>query len=133
MVDETSNLLALTTQVIEARSAEERRGIETTERARFDATPTYDNLLRLALVRSLSGALPSELQETRADLQALANGRQELTANQRRLALLALIMVDERLRMGEQITNLQRQIDSLTEIEATLKDNDVNGAAEQIP
>ena len=127
-VDQTDSLLGLVTQVIESSSAEERRGIEESERARFDATPTYDNLLRVAMVRAFSAALPSELMETRNDLHALANGRRELTDNQRKLALMVLIMVDQRLQMGTQISDLQRQIDSLTAIEASLNNNQPNEA-----
>jgi hypothetical protein len=130
-IDKTGELLDLIAQVIESTSAEERRGIEEDERARFESVPTYDNMLRLALVRAFSAALPAELMETRTDLEALANGRQELNENQRYLALMALIMVDQRLQMGTQITDLQRQIDSLTAIEASLKDNDVNRPPEQ--
>jgi hypothetical protein len=130
-VDQTEILLGLVSRVIESSSAEERRGIEADERARFDAVPTYDNMLRLAMVRAFSAALPSELMETRNDLQALANGRRELTDHQRRLALMVLIMVDQRLQMGTQITDLQRQIDSLTAIEASLNDSAVDPRPEQ--
>jgi hypothetical protein len=122
-VDHTDVLLGLVTRVIESSSAEERRGIEEHERARFGAVPTYDNMLRVAMVRAFSAALPSELMETRNDLHALANGHHELTDNQRQLALMVLIMVDQRLQMGTQITDLQRQIDSLTAIEASLNSN----------
>lgn len=125
-IDKTDALLSLINRVMEASSAEERRGVEQSERSRFENVPTYDNMLRLALVRAFSAALPAELMETRNDLQALADGRRELTDNQRYLARMALIMVDQRLQMGAQITDLQRQIDSLTAIEASLKDNDVN-------
>ncbi|HEX7035699.1 MAG TPA: hypothetical protein VF210_07985 [Pseudomonadales bacterium] len=139
-IDKTDALLGLINRVIEASSAEERRGLEEDERNRFDSVPTYDNMLRLALVRAFSAALPAELMETRNDLLALAEGRQELTDNQRYLAKMALIMVDQRLQMGAQITDLQRQIDSLqrqidslTAIEASLKDNDVNRPPEPQP
>lgn len=131
--DQTAELLTLVTQVIESSSPEQRRGIEQAQRRRFDAEGTYNNLLRLTLVRAFSAALPSELKQTRADLQALANGRDEINDNHRRLALMVLIMVDQRLQMGAQITDLQQQIDSLTEIEASLNDNDVNGATELAP
>lgn len=106
---------------------DERRGIETDERTRFEAVPTYENMLRLALVRAYSAALPAELMDTREDLEALADGRRKLSDSQRDLALLALVMVDQRLQMGSQITDLQRQIDSLTAIEASLQNNDANG------
>lgn len=129
--DETSRLLRLTALVIGAASAEQRRDIERGQQARFDAAPSYDNLLGLSMVRAFTAALPADLKQTRSDLQALANGREELSENQRNLALMALIMVDDRLRMGGQIADLQRQIDSLMEIEASLNSNDVNGGAEQ--
>ena len=130
-IDHAERLLSLVTQVIESSSAEERRGIEAAERARFEAQPTYDNMLRVAMVRAFSAALPAELADTRNDLHALANGRQELTENQRHLALIALMMVDQRLQMGTQISDLQRQIDSLTAIEASLNKVEVNPPAEQ--
>jgi hypothetical protein len=131
-IDQTESVLALISEVIESSSAEKRRGIETTERERFDMVPTYDNMLRLAMVRAFSAALPAELMETRSDLQALANGRHELSEGQRHLALMVLIMVDQRLQMGNQITNLQKQIDSLTEIEESLN-NGVNETVEPLP
>ncbi len=127
------SLLELVAHAIASTSAEQRRSIEKAEKARFQQTPTYDNLLRLTMVRAFSAALPSELMETRADLQVLANGQHELSPYQRYVALMALIMVDQRLQMGNQIADLQRQIDSLTEIEASLKDNDVNTAPEVSP
>lgn len=127
------SLLALTSRMVEARTAEERRNIERAERRAFDAEPTYENMLRVAVVRAFGAALPADLMEAREDLRALANGRYELSPSQRHLALMVLLMVDERLQLGSQIIDLQRQIDSLTEIEATLKDFEVNGngASEQ--
>lgn len=131
--DEATRLLRLTAKVIGTASTEDRRAIERTQQARFEAAPTYDNLLGLSMVRAFTSALPADLQQTRADLQALANGRAELSENQRNLALLTLILVDDRLRMGGQIADLQQQIDSLTEIEASLNEADVNGAGEPMP
>lgn len=131
--DEAQELLILITRLIESRTPEERRSIEEAERARFEDDPSYDNLLRLAMVRAFGGALPAELIETRNDLQALANGRHELSANQRRLALMVLIMVDQRLQMGNQIVDLQRQIDSLTAIEASLNRSRERPTSEQQP
>jgi hypothetical protein len=132
-INETESLLVLINEVIESSSAEQRRGIEDAERNRFDTTPTYDNMLRLAMVRAFGAALPSELMETREDLQALANGRHELSEYQRHLALMVLVMVDQRLQMGGQIINLQRQIDSLAEIEASLQNNGTEDAEEPSP
>lgn len=129
---EAESLLALVARVIDSKSAEQRRRIEEAERGRFEGAPTYDNLLRLTMVRAFAAALPSELKEARADLRALAEGRLELSKYQRDVAQMALIMVDQRLQMGAQIADLQQQIDSLTEIEASLKDNDVNGSAEEV-
>lgn len=115
-------LLQLAAEVIEARTPEARRAISERQRLRFEADPTPDNRLRLTLVRAFGAALAPELQEVRADLQALADGEQALSDEQRQLALIALVMVDERLRLGSQISTLQRQLDSLTEIEASLNE-----------
>ncbi len=126
----TESLLELASRVILATTVEERRSIEAAERRSFDAEPSHDNLMRLTVVRAFGAALPADLMEARADLQALANGRHELAPSQRQLAQLLLVMVDERLRMGSQITDLQKQIDSLTEIETTLNHSEV---MEQLP
>lgn len=124
-------LLDLATEVIESATPEQRRVLRETQRERYEADPSYDNLLRYTVVRAFSAALPSELQEVRSDLQAMANGREEFTDDQRRIALIALIMVDERLRLGEQILSLQKQIDRLTEIEASLNIQGGNGQSEK--
>ncbi len=127
------SLLELVARVIGSTSAEQRRQIQEEETTRFQETPTSANLLRLTLVRAFTAALPSELMESRTDLQSLATGHQPLSDSQRYLALMALKLVDQRLQMGSQIADLQRQIDSLTEIEASLKDNDVEAAPEGSP
>lgn len=126
----TEDLLALVSQVIESSSPEARRSLEAAERARFERSPTTRNRLRVALVRAYSAALPAELMKTRGDLYALASGDYEVSEQQRYLALMALVMVDQRLQMGTQITDLQQQIDSLTEIEASLNSNDAERVVE---
>ena len=113
-------LLALTAEVMNADTAEARRTIERDLQRRFEATPSHDNRLRLSLVRALTAAGPEELESARTDLQALADGSGALSDGQRRLALLTLAMVEERLVLRHQIADLQRQIESLTEIEASL-------------
>ncbi len=130
---ETEALLQLTSQLIEASEPEQRRALTETQRLRYEADPSYANLLRLTLVRAFDAALAADLQEVRADLQVLAGSQGELVPEQRHIALLVLKMVDDRLRMGAQISNLQQQIDSLTEIEASLNQDDVQGPGEPAP
>lgn len=131
--DETARLLKLTSEVINASTVEQRRSIEAGQLARYRAASNYDNLLGLAMVRALIATTPEDLQTVRSDLQALSNGGAGLTASQRNLALLTLVMVDERLRIGNRITELESQIDSLTKIEESLNNTDLNGGTEQIP
>ncbi|MBK80044.1 MAG: hypothetical protein CMQ43_03915 [Gammaproteobacteria bacterium] len=116
----TDALLDLTAEVVTAATPEARRAIERDLAEAFEAAPSHDNLLRLSLVRALTAALPAELESVRADLEVLANGREELTDGQRHLALLTLVLVEDRLTLGRQITELRNQIESLTEIEASL-------------
>jgi hypothetical protein len=132
---ESDGLLLLAAQVIEAESAEARRGIEALERQRFDADPTRDNLLRLAVVRAMTATQPAELAALRRDLRDLSSPENALPEHQRHVTLVTLRLVEERLslleerrrlaeerqRLGEQISELQEQIDLLTEIEASLK------------
>lgn len=113
-------LLDLVAQVIESDTPEARRAIEQAERARYEADPTANNRLRLAIVRAYGATLPADLHQTRKSLEALADADDELDDHQRQMVLVALTMVDERLQLGEQILSLQQQIDSLTEIEASM-------------
>jgi len=129
-VSEAELLLELTGRVIQAGSAEQQRAIESARREAFEADPSPDTLLRLTLVRALTAALPAELEAVREDLLVLVDARAELTDSQRHLAKLALLLVDERLSLGMQIADLQRQIDSLTEIEASLN---TGGTTERTP
>lgn len=128
---ETELLLDLTGRVMQARSAAEQRAIESTWREAVAMDPSADNQLRLTLVRALTAALPAELEAVRQDLLELVDARSELTENQRHFAELALLLVDERLSLGMQIADLQRQIESLTEIEASL--NTGAGSTERTP
>jgi hypothetical protein len=128
---ETELLLDLTGRVMQARSAEEQRSIESAWREAVATDPSADNQLRLTLVRALTAALPTELEAVRQDLLELIDARAELTDNQRHFAELALLLVDERLSLGMQIADLQRQIESLTEIEASL--NTGAGSTERTP
>lgn len=130
---EAEVLLNLTGKVVASATPEQRQQIEQAEQSRFDTDPSYDNLLRLTLVRAYGAALPAELESTRDDLEILANGRHELTLAQRQLAMLALLMIDQRLEMGAQIADLRHQIDSLTEIEASLEDYEAGGPGESVP
>lgn len=131
--DETTRLLKLTAAVINASSPAERSRIEAGQRARYQADSTYDNLLGLTMVRALSAASPEDLERVQQQLQALTNGGAGLTANQRNLALLTLVMVNEQLRIAHRIVELEHQIDSLTKIEESLNDTDLNGTTEQLP
>lgn len=131
--DETARLLKLTAEVINAPTPEQRKVIEAGQLARYQAASNYDNLLGLTMVRALIAASPEDLQAVRSDLQALSNGGAGLSASQRNLALLTLVMVDERLRIGNRITELENQIDSLTKIEESLNNTDLNGGTEQLP
>lgn len=117
---ETDALLDLTAEVMTADTPEARQAIERNLEHRFEAVPSHGNLLRLSLVRALTAALPAELESVRADLQGLANGPEALSDGQRHLALLTLVIVEERLTLGHQIAELKNQIESLTEIEASL-------------
>lgn len=130
---ETDRLLQLIGQAVEAETVAQQRAVMDTQRAQFEASPDHHNLLALALVRAFTAVLPAELQDVQADLQVLAAARVELSDSQRHLAMLALSMVDERLRLGGQIYQLQRQIDSLTEIEATLKGRSDGNTGEPTP
>jgi len=128
---EADVLLELTGRVMQASTAEQQRAIESARREAFETDPSPDNLLRLTLVRALTAALPAELEAVREDLVVLVDAQAELSDNQRHLAKLALLLVDERLSLGMQIADLQRQIDSLTEIEASL--NSGSGTTERTP
>lgn len=130
---ESDRLLRLVIQSLEASSAEERRDITDSLRARLQAAPNHDNLLALTLVQAFTARLPSELQELRADLQVLSVGYVELTDSQRYLAKIALAMVEERLQLGAQLMQLQQKIDSLTEIESSLKKSTPIRATEPQP
>lgn len=130
---ESDRLLRLIIQSIEASSVEERHHVTESVRARFEAEPNYNNLLALTLVRAFTAGLPAELQELRADLQVLSIGTVELTASQRHLAKIALALVDERLQLGAQLMQLQQKIDSLTEIESSLKKSTPHRSMEPAP
>lgn len=118
--NETDALLDLTAEVMAADTPRAQRAIEGELERRFETEPSHANLLRLSMARALTARLPAELKTVRADLQTLANGDAALTDGQRQLARLTLTMVEERLTLGNQITELRRQIESLTEIEASL-------------
>ena len=130
-VTEAERLLVLVGRVVEAASAEQRRSLEKAERERVARAPSEGNRLRLAMVRAFSAALPSDLMQAHADLRALAGEAQGLSDDQRRLALMALVMVEDRLQMGAQIIELQQKIDSLTEIEASLNHGDAQGDSDE--
>ncbi len=117
---ETDALLDLTAKVVTAATPEARRAIERELQRQFESAPSDDNLLRLTVVRALTAALPAELELVRSDLQGLTNGREALSDAQRHLALLTLVIVENRLTLGHQISELKNQIESLTEIEASL-------------
>jgi hypothetical protein len=117
---ETDRLLELVALAIQATNAEQKRDLEAVQALAYQAWPTNDNLLAWTIVRAFTASLPAALHEVRGDLQVLSNAREELTAGQRHLALVVLTQVEDRLRLGGQIIDLQRQIDSLTEIEASL-------------
>jgi len=128
---ETDLLLDLTDRVMQARSAAEQRTIESAWHEAVETDPSPDNRLRLTLVRALTAALPAELEAVRRDLLELIDRPAELSDNQRHFAELALLLVDERLSLSLQIADLQRQIESLTEIEASL--NPGTGSTERKP
>ncbi|MFW6094664.1 MAG: hypothetical protein ACODAC_11875 [Pseudomonadota bacterium] len=116
----TAPLLSLSSRMIQAASVEERRALETRARKALETEPSPYNRLRMALVRAFGAALPADLREARAELESLVHAGYGLTPGQRHVAIMVLTMVDDRLRLGAQVTELQKQIDSLTEIEATL-------------
>lgn len=128
---ETDLLLDLTGRVMQADSAEEQRAIESAWREAVATDPGPDNRLRLTLVRALTAALPAELQAVQRDLRELVDSHAGLSDNQRHFAELALLLVEERLSLSMQIADLQRQIESLTEIEASL--NPGTGSTERTP
>jgi hypothetical protein len=127
---EIDRLLELAALAIQAADAEQTRDLEAVQHLMYQAWPTYDNLLARTVVRAFSVSLPAALHEVRADLQVLSTAGEELTASQRHLALLILAQVEDRLRLGGQIIDLQQQIDSLTEIEASLKHRAAEDALE---
>lgn len=113
-------MLLLTSEFIETPEPERRRALIEAQRDHYEADPSYSNLLGLTLLRALDASRPADLLEVRTDLQVLAGIQGELVPEQRHLALLMLRMVDERLRVASEIGDLRQQIDSLTEIEASL-------------